>query len=95
MSFVRLAMGRRASAFCSNSTRPESRSASAAAATPTRGGSAAGSGVTRAVGYGDGEPSGGTGVGGGTFGDRCATAAGGRLVVATARNRIRTRRTFS
>ena len=65
MIFVMLAMGRGSVVPCSNNTRPESRSAKAAAAACTLGSSVEGGGVSSAVGYGDGEPSGGTGVGGG------------------------------
>ena len=56
MILVTLAMARRSSGFRSHSTRPESRSTSRAEAAATRGRSVDGGGVSRAVGYGDGEP---------------------------------------
>src|SRR5439155_5660724 len=70
---VVLAMGRRVSGCRANRTWPVSRSSRIAAAAWISGVVVDGSGVARAVGNGDGEPNGGTGVGGGVV-DRDAPA---------------------
>ena len=75
MTFVRLAMGRRPSGAFEYRTWPVSRSSRMADGEASRGGVSDGRGVCRAVGNGDGEPSGGTGVGGGV---EVARAAGTR-----------------
>ena len=65
MTLVMLAMGTRSDGRRANSTWPESRSSRIADAAMSRGGFVDGLGVESDVGNGDGEPNGGTGVGGG------------------------------
>ena len=65
MIFVMLAIGRRSPGRSANSTWPVSRSTRIADGAAIMGGFAVGRGVESDVGKGDGEPNGGTGVGGG------------------------------
>src|SRR5437762_13174881 len=92
MIFVVLAMGRGASGCRAYRACPVSRSSRMAARALIAGGWSEGAGVVRAVGNGDGEPTGGTGVGGGV-GVRPAapapTATHARTATSTATGRDR------
>src|SRR5207302_2813765 len=65
ITLVTLAIGRRLRGDFENSSCPVSRSSSTAEGARSAGGLVDGRGVTSAVGNGEGDPTGGTGVGGG------------------------------